>query len=59
MKKNKTILCFDLDGVLCHTKKNKYKNSRPNLKAIKLVNNLFDNGYYIKIFTARYMGRNK
>ena len=40
-------------------KKNKYKNSRPNLKAIKLVNNLFDNGYYIKIFTARYMGRNK
>lgn len=56
MKKN--VLCFDLDNVICITKKNNYKLSKPKLKAIKLINELYNNGYFIKIFTARYMGRN-
>ena len=54
----KKIICFDLDNVICKTKNNNYKSSIPIKKNVSLVNKLFDNGYYIKIFTARYMGRN-
>ncbi len=61
MKKNKKlILCFDIDNVICKTKKNKnYFLSKPILKNINCINNLFNKGYYIKLFTARYMGRSK
>ena len=54
----KKVICFDLDNVLCRTKANNYKMSKPIKKNINLVNKLFSNGYYIKIFTARFMGRN-
>ena len=54
----KIIFCFDLDNVICATKKNNYNSSKPNKKAINLINNLYIKGHYIKIFTARYMGRN-
>tara|TARA_B100000242_G_C43037158_1_gene483571 strand:- start:1333 stop:1677 length:345 start_codon:yes stop_codon:yes gene_type:complete len=54
----KKVLCFDLDNVICKTKKNNYKTSRPIKKNIKKINTLYDNGFVIKIFTARYMGRN-
>ena len=54
--KIKTI-CFDLDNTLCTTKKNNYTKSKPIKKNIKLVNKLYDDGYNIKIFTARFMGR--
>jgi|TARA_B110000881_G_C18042857_1_gene255832 histidinol phosphatase-like enzyme len=57
VKVKKKILCFDLDGVICTTLKNNYKSSKPKIKAIKKINNLYSSGYYIKIFTARYMGR--
>lgn len=53
----KKILCFDLDNTLCTTQKNLYKKSKPKQKVIKLINELHDEGYYIKIFTSRYMGR--
>ncbi len=53
----KKIICFDIDGVICKTKKNYYSKSKPNKKLIKYINSLFEKGYYIKIFTARYMGR--
>ena len=56
MKKFRT-LCFDLDNTLCVTKRNDYENSKPKKNAIKLVNKLYDKGYTIKIYTARYMGR--
>tara|TARA_Y100001958_G_C21042240_1_gene411445 strand:- start:250 stop:603 length:354 start_codon:yes stop_codon:yes gene_type:complete len=56
MQKFRT-LCFDLDNTLCVTKGNDYKNSKPKRNAIKLVNKLYDKGYIIKIYTARYMGR--
>jgi capsule biosynthesis phosphatase len=53
----KKIICFDLDGVICFTKKNFYKKSKPNIKAIEKINNLHQKGYEIKIFTSRFMGR--
>lgn len=52
------ILCFDIDNVICKTQKKKYINAKPEKKAIKKINQLYDRGYIIKIFTARYMGRN-
>ena len=57
VKKIKKIICFDLDGVICYTRKNYYQKSKVNLKAIKKINDLYKKGYYIKIFTARFMWR--
>ena len=54
---NKKIICFDLDNTLCKTEGNFYKNSKPVKNKILLVNKLYDKGYIIKIFTARFMGR--
>jgi histidinol phosphatase-like enzyme len=51
--------CFDIDGVICRTIKSNYKSSKPNHKVIKVINKLYDQGHYIIIFTARYMGRNR
>lgn len=53
----KTIICFDLDNTICKTVGNKYSQAKPFNSKIKKINYLYDNGYYIKIFTARYMGR--
>ena len=53
----KKTFCFDLDNTLCKTKNSNYSKSKPKKKAIKIVNLLFDKGYNIKIYTARYMGR--
>jgi len=51
------IYCFDLDGVICNTKKNFYESSKPNNKAIKKINDIYSKGHKIIIFTARFMGR--
>lgn len=53
----KKIICFDIDGVICKTKKNNYIGSKPNKSVIKIINFLYDKGHIIKIFTSRYMGR--
>jgi|TARA_B100000767_G_C19705635_1_gene510416 CMP-N,N'-diacetyllegionaminic acid synthase len=54
----KKKLCFDIDGVICKTQKyNDYKKSKPIKKNINFINKLYNNGYEIIIFTARYMGR--
>lgn len=59
MKKIKKTICFDLDNVICKTnKKKEYIKSKPNLKAIKKINELKIK-YNIIIFTARGMGRFK
>ena len=55
----KKILCFDLDNVVCKTNDNDYHSSIPNKIAIIKINSLYRKGFFIKIFTARYMGRNK
>jgi hypothetical protein len=54
----KKILCFDIDNVICKTKGSNYKNSKPIKKSIELINSLYFQGFFIKIFTARFMGRN-
>jgi capsule biosynthesis phosphatase len=54
----KKTLCFDLDNVICTTKNNNYQNSQPKKKVINFINQLYSEGYIIKIFTARFMGRN-
>ena len=53
----KKIFCFDIDNTICKTRKSEYSKSRPIKKNIKIINKLFDEGHYIKIFTSRYMGR--
>jgi len=56
MKKKKTI-CFDIDNVICLTKNSNYKKSLPIKSAIKKINELFNKGHKIILFTARFMGR--
>ena len=53
----KKTLCFDLDNVICTTYKNHYTKSKPKKKIVKLINQLYDQGFIIKILTARYPGR--
>jgi hypothetical protein len=53
----KKIFCFDIDNVICKTKKSYYAKSIPNKSVINLINHLYKKKHIIKIFTARYMGR--
>ena len=57
-KSKKKIICFDLDDVICRTNARKYFSAKPYPKVIKKINHLHSRGYYIKVFTARFMGRN-
>jgi hypothetical protein len=58
-KKNyNKIICFDIDGVICKNLNNDYKNSKPITKTVNLINTLYSKKFYIKLFTARFMGRN-
>lgn len=50
--------CFDLDGIICSTKNNNYKRSKPKKNVIKVINKLSEKNY-IMIYTSRFMGRNK
>lgn len=59
MKNKIKVICFDIDNTLCETYKNNYKNSKPIIRNISIVNQLHSKNYYIKIFTSRYMGRSK
>ena len=47
------IYCFDIDGTLCKTEGSDYESSIPDYRMINLVNQLFDEGHHIKVFTAR------
>lgn len=53
----KEIICFDIDNVICKTEQNFYKKSKPNKKVISFINKLYKNNFYIKLFTARFMGQ--
>lgn len=55
----KLTICFDIDNVICKTLNSNYKKSIPIKKNIQIINLLKKKGHYIKLFTARYMGRNK
>lgn len=54
---SKNFFCFDIDNLICSTKSLDYKKSKKIQKTINLINELYDSGYFIKIFTARFMGR--
>ena len=47
------VYCFDLDGTLCNTDGNNYKDSTPKKERIEIVNVLYDDGHTILIETAR------
>lgn len=55
----KKIFCFDIDNVICKTQGNNYDEAKPLNSTISLINKLYANNHTIKLFTARYMGRNK
>jgi len=54
----KKIICFDIDDTICTTINKNYFKAKPKKNAIKIINKLFKEGYRIKIFTSRFMGRN-
>lgn len=47
------VYCFDLDGTLCSTDGNNYKDSKPKKDRIEIVNTLYEDGHTILIDTAR------
>lgn len=56
------IIAFDLDDVICTRPKNiealgpdKYNHCIPVPEMVKIVNDTYDNGYTVKIYTARGM----
>ena len=57
-KKNKEkTICLDIDNVLCSTKNSNYNLSKPKKTVIVKVNQLYNKGYRIILFTSRFMGR--
>lgn len=44
---------FDIDGVIAITRGTQYEKSRPNKIVIARINEIYDNGHYVKIYTAR------
>ena len=52
------IICFDIDNVICRTNaKKEYSKSKPIKKNIKLINEVYNKGYNVILYTSRYMGR--
>jgi phosphoglycolate phosphatase-like HAD superfamily hydrolase len=47
------IYCFDLDGTLCTNTEGSYESAEPYFDRIAKVNELFEAGEKILIFTAR------
>lgn len=65
MSNKKPILVFDVDGTICretdddgnlyHPLGVSYSDRPPYPFAVKAINDLYDQGYEIVLFTARYM----
>lgn len=47
------IYCFDIDGVLCDDMVGNYEKSTPRKDIINKINQLYDEGNTIKMFTGR------
>ena len=58
-KIKKKVICVDIDGTICSQRKFDYENAVPNKLAISKVNELFEKGATILVYTARYMGKEK
>lgn len=50
------IYVFDLDGTICTNTEGNYETAVPFENRVKIINDLFENGNHITIFTARGMG---
>jgi len=48
---------FDLDGTLCSLTDGEYEKASPLMDRIAIVNELYEQGHQITIYTARGMGR--
>lgn len=50
-------IVFDIDGTICESLKHtRYGEARPHYEMVDLINNLYDEGHYIIVQTARGMG---
>ena len=49
---------FDIDGTICSITDGSYEDAKPFKKSIMKINKLYEKGYIIKVFTARFMSRN-
>ncbi len=58
-KKGGKRIGFDIDGVLCTQTDGDYSKAQPVKEAVECVNRLYDEGYTIFVYTARFMTRNK
>jgi len=47
------IYCFDIDGTLCTKTDGVYEQAEPFFERIAFVNELYETGHIIKLFTAR------
>ena len=47
------IYCFDIDGTICDTPGNDYPSAEPFRDVICKINELYEAGHTIKMFTAR------
>ncbi len=48
------IYCFDIDGTICTLRsKSDYENAEPFTEMVDMINQLYDSGNYIKMYTAR------
>ena len=45
--------CFDIDGTICSNTNGDYKNALPLIDRIQKINDLYDEGNEIILFTAR------
>jgi FMN phosphatase YigB (HAD superfamily) len=50
---------FDIDGTICNNTSGNYEQAVPFRERITKINNLYDQGHYIIMFTARGMGSSK
>lgn len=47
------IYCFDIDGTICSNTNGEYDDAQPYFNVIKKVNELYDKGNTIYLYTAR------
>ena len=47
------VYMFDIDGTICNNTDGKYEDAIPMLKRIAVINQLYNEGHTIKLYTAR------
>lgn len=54
-----SVYAFDIDGTICNNTNGQYEVAKPFPEMIAAINDLYDTGHYIKMFTARGAGSGK